>query len=128
MTDLIERTLHALGMQLPGSVPRPGSDGYAAATAIWAKPTGRMPRAVVHCRRASRYGQPLVPRAIAIFHCRCAAEDDDWAGRALCDGIVIDPSRMRGVLVDGEDLSAYVAGGARASDIVRMTDQWDSPS
>ena len=35
---------------MPGRVSRPGEDGYAAATAIWAKPVGPMPRAVVHCR------------------------------------------------------------------------------
>jgi hypothetical protein len=50
MTDLIEGTLHRLGEQMPGRVSRPGDDRYAAATAIWAKPVGRMPRAVVHCR------------------------------------------------------------------------------
>jgi FAD/FMN-containing dehydrogenase len=50
MTDLIERTLRRLGGQLPGHVSRPGDLRYAAATAIWAKPVGRMPRAVVHCR------------------------------------------------------------------------------
>ena len=30
----------------------PGADGYAAATAIWAKPVGGMPRAVAHCLNA----------------------------------------------------------------------------
>jgi hypothetical protein len=28
----------------------PGDERYAAATAIWAKPVGRLPRAIVHCR------------------------------------------------------------------------------
>jgi hypothetical protein len=47
MTDMIERTLYRLGEQLPGCLSKPGDDRYAAATAIWAKPAGRMPRAVV---------------------------------------------------------------------------------
>jgi hypothetical protein len=49
MTDLIEKTLHRLSGQLGGRFSLPGDDRYAAATAIWAKPVGRMPRAVAHC-------------------------------------------------------------------------------
>lgn len=52
MTNLMERTLHRLSTQLSGRLSKPGDDRYAAATAIWAKPIGRMPRAVVHCRTA----------------------------------------------------------------------------
>ena len=50
MTDLTESTLRGLGGQLPGRTSRPGDDRYAAATAMWAKPVGLMPRMVVHCR------------------------------------------------------------------------------
>src|SRR5258707_3597265 len=49
MPDQIERALRRLEAQLPGRVSLPGGDGYAAATAIWAKPVGPMPRAVLHC-------------------------------------------------------------------------------
>ena len=50
MSGLIERHLQRLGRQLQGQISVPGDAGYASATAIWAKPTGVMPRAVVHCR------------------------------------------------------------------------------
>ena len=50
MTDLVGRTLYRLGERLPGQVSTPGDDGHAAATAIWSKPAGRMPDAVVHCQ------------------------------------------------------------------------------
>ena len=53
MTDQVERALYRLSNRLvAGHVSRPGSGRYGAATAIWAKPIGRMPHAVVHCRRA----------------------------------------------------------------------------
>jgi FAD/FMN-containing dehydrogenase len=81
---------------LSGRVSLPGGDGYAAATAIWAKPVGPMPRAVVHCRTtddvqlwiaiARDYGLPLSVRS----------GGHHWAGRALCAGIVIDLSGMSG--------------------------------
>jgi hypothetical protein len=48
MPDQIERALRRLGGQLSGRVSMPGEDGYAAATAIWAKPVGPLPRAVRH--------------------------------------------------------------------------------
>ncbi|HEU4376849.1 MAG TPA: hypothetical protein VFS02_25355, partial [Telluria sp.] len=52
MTDLIENTLHRLHGQLSGRLSRPGDDRYTAATAIWPKSVGPMPRAVAHCRTA----------------------------------------------------------------------------
>ena len=72
MSNQVERTLRSFGGQLPRRVSLPGEDGYVAATAIWAKPVGPMPRAIVHCRttedvqlaiRAARYcGLPLSVR------------------------------------------------------------------
>ncbi len=113
MPDQIERKLRRLGGQLPGRVSLPGEDGYAAATAIWAKPVGPLPRAVVHCRttddvqltiRAARdCGLPLSVRG----------GGHGWAGRALCAGIVIDLSGMNGVSVDADHRSAIISGGAR---------------
>ena len=38
MTNLIARTLYRLVGQMPGRLSMPGTDGYAAATAIWPKP------------------------------------------------------------------------------------------
>jgi FAD/FMN-containing dehydrogenase len=122
MTDLIGRTLHRLGGTLPGGLSIPGDDRYAAATAIWPKPVGPMPRAVVHCRtpqdvqstvRAARDGE----LALSV-----RGGGHDWAGRALCDGIVIDLSAMNAVAVGSEDHSVRISGGARASDVVAATD------
>jgi FAD/FMN-containing dehydrogenase len=122
MPDQIERTLRSLGGQLPGRVFGPGEDGYVAATAIWAKPVGPLPRAVVHCRttddvqlaiRAARdCGLPLSVRG----------GGHDWTGRALCAGVVIDLSGMNGVSVAADHRSAMISGGARAADVAAVTD------
>ena len=115
MPDLIERALRRLEAQLPSRVSLPGEDGYAAATAIWAKPVGLKPRAIVHCRttddvqlaiRAARdCGLPLSVRG----------GRHDWAARALCAGIVIDLSGMNGVSVNADHRGAIISGGARAA-------------
>ena len=122
MPDHIERALRRLEAQLPGRVSLRGEDGYAAATAIWAKPVGRMPRAVVHClatedvqlaiRAARDCGLPLSVRG----------GGHHWAARALCAGIVIDLSGMNGVSVAADQRSAIISGGARAADVAAVTD------
>ena len=123
MTDLTTRTLNRLGQQLRGRLSRPGDRGYAAATAIWAKPVGRTPRAVVHCQTPED-----VQLAIrAARHCDLPLSvrggGHDWAGRALCDGIVIDLSGMNRVRVASDGHTARIAGGARAADVVAVTDR-----
>jgi FAD binding domain len=120
MANIIGRTLDRLAARLPGRVPTPGDDGHADATVIWSKPIGRMPRAVVHCRtvedvqaaiRAARdCGPSLSVRGGA----------HDWAGRAVCDGVVIDMSGMNGVTV-ASDQTATVSGGTRAVDVAAAT-------
>jgi hypothetical protein len=50
MSDLTGRVLDQLGQQLGDRLSMPGDERYATATAIWAKPVGRMPRAVASMR------------------------------------------------------------------------------
>jgi FAD/FMN-containing dehydrogenase len=50
MPDQIERARRRLDGQLSGRVSLLGEDGYATATAIWAKPVGPLPHAVLRCR------------------------------------------------------------------------------
>src|SRR6516165_12640069 len=122
MPDQIERAFRRFEAQLPGRVSLPGGVGYAVATAIWAKPVGPMPRAVAHCRtpedvqvtiRAARdCGIPISVRG----------GGHDWAGRALCEGIVIDLSAMNAVAICPDKGAARISGGARATDVVVLTD------
>jgi FAD/FMN-containing dehydrogenase len=46
----------------------------------------------------------------------------DWAGRALCGGLVIDLSGMNDVVIETDHLTARTLGGARASDVLAVTD------
>jgi FAD/FMN-containing dehydrogenase len=122
MTDLIGRTLSRLGQQLRGRLSMPGDDRYAAATAIWAKPVGRPPRAVVHCRTPEDVQLAVRAARDCDLPLSVRGGCHDWAARALCPGIVIDLSRMNSVVVDSDNRTARIAGGARASDVVAMTD------
>ena len=122
MTDLIESTLRGLSGQLGSQVSRPGDDRYLAATEIWAKPIGRMPRTVVHCRTLQDIQLAIAAARSAGLSLSVRGGGHDWAGRALCDGLVIDLSGMRDVIISRDRRSARILGGARASDVLAATD------
>jgi hypothetical protein len=122
MTVVFERTLHRLSEQLPGRVSTPGDGRYAAATAIWAKPVGRMPRAVVHCQTPEDVQSAIRAARDSDLPLSVRGGGHDWAGRALCDGLVIDLTSMNRAVVDSDHRVARIPGGARASDVVAVTD------
>ena len=122
MTGSIERTLCRLEGQLPGRVSRPGDNRYIAATALWAKPIGRMPRAVAHCRTPQDVQLAILAARDSGLSLSVRGGGHDWAGRALCDGLMIDLSGMNDVLVESDHLTAQISGGARASDVLTVTD------
>jgi len=123
MSDQIERTLRSFGGQLPRGVSLPGEDGYAAATAIWTKPVGPLPRAVVHCRTTEDVQSSIKIARDCGLPLSVRGGGHDWAGRALCAGIVIDLSGMNGVSVAADHRSAIISGGARAADAAAVMDR-----
>lgn len=122
MTGLIERTLRRLDEQLAGRVSRPGDPAYVAAAAIWAKPTGPMPRAVVHCRTREDVQKAVRTARDCDLALSVRGGGHDWACRALCDGVVVDLSGMNAVSVDSGERAARISGGARAADVIAQTD------
>jgi hypothetical protein len=119
MTEPIER---ASRQQLPGLISLPGDDRYAAATNIWAKPMGVAPRAIVHCRTAEDVQTAIRVARDRDLPASVRGGGHDWAGRALCGGIVIDLSEMRSVVVSADRQIATISGGARAGDVTAVTD------
>ena len=122
MSDLTGRALNRLAQQLGGRLSMPGDDRYAAATAIWAKPAGRMPRAVAHCRTPKDVQAAIRAARDSGLSLSVRGGGHDWAGRALCDGLVIDLSSMNTVAIDASNRIARISGGARASDVLAVTD------
>ena len=115
MTDRIARMLNRLGQQLRGPMSLPGDQRYAVATAIWAKPVGRMPRAVVNCRMPEDVQLAIRAGRECEIPVSVRGGGHDWAGRALCDGIVIDLSTMNAVTVSPDQRVATISGGASGS-------------
>jgi hypothetical protein len=122
MTDPAERTLRRLSEQKPGRISMPGEQTYAAATAIWAKPVDRPPRAIFNCQTTEDVQAAIRAAAECGLALSVRSGGHDWTGRALCDGLVINLADMNTVVVDADRHSVLISGGARASDVVAVTD------
>lgn len=122
MPDTIDAACRGLSEELLGLVSLPGDDRYAAATAIWAKQVGIAPGAVAHCGTATDVQAAIRSARERDLPLSVRGGGHDWAGRALCDGVVIDLSGMRTVVLDVHGRNATIAGGARAGDVNAATD------
>jgi hypothetical protein len=103
---------------MQGGVVLRADDDYARTRRIWNGAMESQPAIIAVCqtsadvqsavRAARRYKLPLAVRG----------GGHDWAGRALCaDGLVIDLTSMREVVVDVHSRVATVAGGALSKDV-----------
>ncbi|WP_407174352.1 FAD-binding oxidoreductase [Bradyrhizobium sp. STM 3562] len=82
-----------------------------------------MPQAVVHCRRAADVQAAIDTAGRAGLPLSVRGGGHDWAGRALCDGLVLDLGDMRDVIISPDRRSALVGGGARTADLLVATDR-----
>lgn len=121
MSDLIDRILARLREHLHGRLSTSGDERYAQAVNIWPKPIGDLPRAIAHCRSAEDVQHAIRAARDCGLRLSVRGGGHDWEGRALCDGLVIDLSGMRGVII-GPDAVAAVCGGARALDVAAEAD------
>ncbi|HVJ42604.1 MAG TPA: FAD-binding oxidoreductase [Dongiaceae bacterium] len=122
MSGLIEKAFQRLDKQLSGQLSLPGDERYLAATAIWAKPVDRIPRAVAHCRTTSDVQASIRAARDCNLPLSVRGGGHDWAGRSLCNGIVIDLSAMNGAVIGPDNRVARIQGGARAADVIALTD------
>jgi FAD/FMN-containing dehydrogenase len=81
-----------------------------------------MPRIVVHCRTMADIQLAIAAARSAGLALSVRGGGHDWAGRALCDGLVLDLSGMRDVHVSPDRRCARISGGARAVDVLAATD------
>ena len=107
-----------LRVAISGDVALPGDAFYEAGSRVWNGAVRHRPAIVAFCNGAEdvqaavhaarRHGLALAVRG----------GGHDWAGRALRDnGLVIDLTRMREVIVDPRARVATVAGGALTNDV-----------
>jgi FAD/FMN-containing dehydrogenase len=107
---------------LAGRLIRPADADYDAARRIWNAAIDRHPGLIVRCLGAADVIHAVKFAARNNLLVAVRGGGHNVAGRALCDdGIVIDLSAMRGVLVDPKTLTVRVQGGATLGDLDRET-------
>jgi FAD/FMN-containing dehydrogenase len=112
MIQACEETYSSLRHQFKGDLLRPGNDGYEERRAIWNGMVARRPGLIARCTDVSDVQNAV--RAAAetgiLTAVRCGGHS--LAGFGTCDdGIVIDLSRMRHVMVDPKARRGRIAGG-----------------
>ena len=130
MTELVNRSgapigaaaIDAFAAGLAGGVIGPGDAGYDAARRIWNAAIDRRPGLIARCRGAADVVAAVNFARANDLAVSVRGGGHNVAGRALCDdGLVIDLSEMRAVLVDPATATVRVEGGATLGDIDRET-------
>jgi FAD/FMN-containing dehydrogenase len=112
----------ALRADFGGEIILPGDTTYETARKIWNASIDKHPAMIARC-------SGVADIAIAIAFARAndlpasvRGGGHNVAGRALCDnGVVIDLSMMKGVIVDPQMRTVRVQGGATLADVDRET-------
>ncbi len=112
----------ALGSRIAGQVVRPQDSGYDDASRIWNAAIERYPGLVVRCAGTADVVQAVSFARANDLLVAVRGGGHNVAGRALCDdGVVIDLSAMKAVLVDPLKKTVRVQGGATLGDVDRET-------
>ncbi|HZT19146.1 MAG TPA: FAD-binding oxidoreductase [Dongiaceae bacterium] len=112
----------ALGSRIAGQVVRPQDSGYDDARRIWNAAIERYPGLVVRCAGTADVVQAVSFARANDLLVAVRGGGHNVAGRALCDdGVVIDLSAMKAVLVDPLKKTVRVQGGATLGDVDRET-------
>src|SRR5215468_1343001 len=110
-TELGEETYSSLRGHFKGDLLRPGDGSYEAARVVWNGMVARTPRLIVRCGDVTDIQSAVRAATSAgiLTAIRCGGHS--LAGFSTCDGMVIDLSRMRQVVVDADKRRARIAGG-----------------
>src|SRR6516164_210810 len=112
MVEASEEVYALLRQRFKGDLLRPGESGFEEARSIWNSLAERTPGLIARCADVSDV-QNAVRSAREnriLTAVRCGGHS--LAGFSTCDdGLVIDLSRMRQVIVDAEARRARIAGG-----------------
>ncbi len=122
-SDVAQNIADELRSVISGGVALPSDESYEAARQVWNRAVAHRPLMIAFCQRTTdvEAAVRIARRFNLPFSVRGGGHD--WAGRALRhDGLVLDLTRMRGVVVDPHSRVATVAGGATANDVAAAAD------
>jgi FAD/FMN-containing dehydrogenase len=123
MRSIGEETYASLRGQFKGDLLRPGEAAYEAARSVWNGMFSRRPAVIARCTDVSDVQHAVrAAREIGLATAiRCGGHS--LAGFSTCDGLVIDLSRMREVIVDPVRERGRFSGGCLLGSVDTATQQ-----
>jgi hypothetical protein len=107
-----------LRTMMQGRVVLRGEDDYARTRQIWNRAIEHQPAFMAVCETSADVQAAVRVARDNELPLSVHAGGHDWAGRALCaDGLVIDLTAMREVVVDVRSGVATIGGGASSKDV-----------
>lgn len=104
---------------MQGRVVSQGDDDYVQTRQIWNGAVRHQPALFAVCETPADVQAALRSAREHEFPLSVRGAGHDWAGRALRhNGLVIDVSQMKGVVVDGDASVATIQGGATGADVI----------
>jgi hypothetical protein len=121
MIDETRDIYASLNRRFKGDLLRPEDSAYEEARQIWNGMVSRSPRLIARCADVTdvRHVVRAASRAGILTAIRCGGHS--LPGFGTCDGLVIDLSRMREVIVEPDKCRARVAGGCLLGSIDTAT-------
>jgi FAD/FMN-containing dehydrogenase len=114
--------IEAFKPEFRGQLILPGDANYDAARRIWNGSIDKYPGAIARCSGAADVVAAVKFARANDLLVSIRGGGHNVAGRALCDdGLVIDLSAMKGVVVDPQSRTVRVQGGATLGDVDRET-------
>lgn len=103
---------------MQGRVVSRGDDDYARTRRIWNGAVETQPALFAVCETSADVQAAVRSACQHKISLSVRGGGHDWAGRALCpDGLVVDFSKTRQVIVDQRSRTATVSAGAQARDV-----------
>jgi FAD/FMN-containing dehydrogenase len=124
-TKLLE-AMSQLRNSVSGGIAVPEDESYAAACHIWNAAVTHRPAVIAFCQRTEDVAAAV--RIARDFRLPLSVRGGGhhWTGLALRqDGLVLDLTRMRNVVVDPRARTATIDGGAKATDVAAAADTYD---
>jgi len=118
MANAISETIESLRQKIAGSVVTPEDPKYDDARRVWNAAVNRRPAVIAQCTSAQDVAAAIGVAQAAGLEIGVRDGGHSYPGYSVCDnGLVVDLTRMNGVIIDPETKRARVQGGALLADL-----------
>ena len=117
-------SLDVLAENLSGSLILPTDQRYRKARETWSGLITTQPLAIAQCQDAADVAEVVTFAHANGLRITAKGGGHDFEGRALCDGIVVDCSAMKSIVLDSTRSTARVGSGNTGGDLISCAQRY----